>query len=197
MKFNKQEATIYQQDKAKELSKKIESAKDKLKVLSKELKEKFNLPLTNDLRIDINGFQDVFPSLTIQQDLKKIQSLENNFKGEVGQSKNPANSGYILEILKTLLFNKYLNNDFIVVRSSNYDDYINKIDNIILNKKTGEIVCAFDEVASMSGEAFERKKKQVLDLNKQGGVFLKYGFSLKENKIEKGSFENLTCFYLP
>lgn len=58
------------------------------------------------------------------------------------REKNPAN---IAEIATTLLFDKVLNKDFIIVRASTYDDYENGADHLIIDKQSGAVICGLDE----------------------------------------------------
>lgn len=84
--------------------------------------------------------------------------------------------GRQMEIFTAILFNKMLKDDFIVVPASAYDDYMNGIDTVMVNKKTGDVVCTFDEVhdhkASNRADAKEEKIKKKA---RAGGSTLAYG----------------------
>jgi hypothetical protein len=103
-----------------------------------------------------------------------------------------------MEMLKTVVFDKFLGEDFIVVRSAQYDDVANKIDNVILDRKTGNLVCAFDEVGESSGPKYERKKDGVLRRDREkGGGTLKYGLRVERgNRLVRDKVENVPIFYL-
>ena len=74
--------------------------------------------------------------------------------------------------------------------------------NVVLEKETGSLVCALDEVGESSGPGYEEKKKKVLDRNRrQDGGTLKYGFLPEkdkngENKLTLGRVRNIPLFYL-
>ncbi|MFH1627020.1 MAG: hypothetical protein ABH971_02940 [bacterium] len=73
------------------------------------------------------------------------------------------------------------------------------MDNIILDKETGKIFCALDEVGEMFGDKFKEKRNRVLKKDEYGGVKLKYGLEVDKNKkiilvIEKVS--HIPIFYL-
>ncbi|MFH1780715.1 MAG: hypothetical protein ABH841_01825 [Candidatus Nealsonbacteria bacterium] len=55
--------------------------------------------------------------------------------------------------------------NFMVVRTSEYDDARYGVDTALIHRKTGQIVCGFDEVAAMTGARFEEKKSKVLERN--------------------------------
>ncbi len=104
--------------------------------------------------------------------------------------------GHLFEIIKTVILNKFLEDQFVIVRTSEYDDSKNKVDNIIFERKTGQIVCAFDETFR-SSEDFKRKREIVLNKNLEGGVNLDDGLIYNEKKeIEVQRVSNLPIFCL-
>jgi hypothetical protein len=117
------------------------------------------------------------------------------------------NKPALLESATTILFYKILKDRFLVVKSSEWDDFENAADNIIIDKATGEIVGMFDEVdEKVTGEVKDRgekKDKQVKIIDKalKGGSNIKYGLTFETNaagekKIVKKSFTNIPIFYL-
>lgn len=117
------------------------------------------------------------------------------------------NKPALLESATTILFYKILKDRFLVVKSSEWDDFENGADNIIIDKETGEIVGMFDEVdEKVTGEVKEKgekKDKQVKIIEKalKGGSNIKYGLTFATNaagekKLIKKSFANIPIFYL-
>ncbi|MFW0837792.1 MAG: hypothetical protein ACKKL5_02215 [Candidatus Komeilibacteria bacterium] len=110
--------------------------------------------------------------------------------------------GTIVEMAITSLLYKFLHDKYIVVRASTYDDYANGIDNVIVNKQTGEVICTFDEVYdNREHERVEAKNKKILDKAMRGGAKIKYGFSLErgedgQRKLVKRQIQNIPTFYL-
>lgn len=102
------------------------------------------------------------------------------------------------EMVITALMHKILKERFLIVRSSVFDDYKNGIDNLILDKETGAVICAFDEVLENESDKgktsvkTEKIKKKALG----GGTEAKYGVSLKEGKITRDRLRNIPVFYL-
>jgi len=152
------------------------------------------LPIQDDGRIKESGFNEIYAEKEIEEDAKKVEHLKSRFG--IQENKKEAN-GEKLEILKTAIFNKFLGEDFIVVRSSEFDDFCRHIDNVIVEKKTGNIVSAFDEVSETHGPIYDKKVREVSEKN-ESGASLKYGFSLdKENKIKPSKeINNIPLFYL-
>ena len=123
-------------------------------------------------------------------------------------------AGTQFEILSTAIMHKHMGNRFIVVRSSRYDDERNGVDNILVDTKTGQTVCAFDETnANFKAKALIEKTNKVLSKNlgtdivtelrhgieqKTGdqGVHLKYGIKMTDGKIECSEMEHLPIFLL-
>ena len=70
---------------------------------------------------------------------------------------------------------------------NHYDDIKNGIDNVIIDKKTGNVVCAVDDVGDMTrgNIKYEKKSDTVLGRLREGkGGTLKYGLSFE--KGDKG-----------
>jgi len=157
------------------------------------------VPVNDDCRIDINGFKGVYDAEEVERDerntIKRIERMNHKNFSEIEKEK-PKKTGEQMEIFATAIFHKFLGKDFIVARTSHYDDTKNGVDNIILDKKTGETICSFDEVGDTHGERFKRKREKVLDRNIDGGAKLKYGLGMENNKIVLEPKDNIPIFYL-
>lgn len=111
--------------------------------------------------------------------------------------------GFIAEMAVTGILHKALRERYLVTRSSNFDDKRNGIDNVIVDRETGTVVCAFDDVQDESDggretEKIERIKKKA----REGGSQIKYGLTFesdptsgKRRLIKKG-IRNIPTFYL-
>jgi len=184
MVYRGQEEKILRKDESKALIKeriyKIDSLKDYVKSKFKELG--IAVPIDENLRIDPNNviFKEAIEEnkINLKKDNEKVEKIEEEFERKEGIT-----AGEALEIFKTYLFNKYFSEELICVRTSKYDDYINKIDNIIVNKTDGEILAALDEVADITSGRFERKFEKVKSANIIGGAIIRYAITYKENKI--------------
>ena len=165
------------------------------------------LTISGDARIDMEMFyrKNAMDETEVYADLAGIGAIEQEWQRQAPIGSKPENNddkklrqGERMEVLKTALFQKYLGKDFIVVRSSKYDDVKNGVDNVIVDRHNGNLVCAFDEVSvSEEGDpVFEEKKSRVMIKNAQGGAKLKYGFSIKDQKITLGPINNIPIFYL-
>lgn len=107
--------------------------------------------------------------------------------------------GALGEALVFSLLARALGDRYLVVRSSEFDDYFNGVDTLVVDKKTGETVCAFDEV--VGGELGPRHKEKLEKNRKrveQGEAFgVKYGLSVnREGKFVRTGCENLSGFAL-
>ena len=178
-------------------------------------------------RIDINKFSDVYPEEDIKKDIEKTNEKELNFKEKNEKiqkqkteslsyktspdkiikkkvEKENISQGILFEIFKTSLFNKFLKENFLILRSSRYDDIKNGVDNLILEKNEKNVICAIDDVTQtkLSGY-FEEKKKEILHKNLElNGAQLKYGVYFEKDKngqrlLKKGPLKNIPLFYLP
>lgn len=161
---------------------------EKLKGLEQAVAARLNaegVPVDDNCRIKMDAPEDV----------RLAEELERKWQEKEGE--RIKKDGEQFEILKTIIFNKFLNNDFIIARTSLYDDFVNKVDNVILDKKTGNLVCALDEVADNSGKDFEEKKEKVLARNMKGNEnMLKYGLLMENGKMVPGGADHFPLFYL-
>ena len=199
----------------------IETLSARIKDKSIELRE-FGCPLNEDGRINMAAFEGFYPPDEIKRDQEKVLEREKKFKKDdesvkdkkIGQGRNVAfskegfnpkeNRGEQLEIIVTYVFQQLFNERFLVARSSRYDDVFNGVDHLILDRETGNPVCAFDEIASVSGPLITEKQERILRRNQEGGVALKYGLDLKPSRtglpeIQLSQLKNLPifCFSFP
>ncbi len=105
--------------------------------------------------------------------------------------------GEQFELITAVILEKFLSRRFVVLRSSPHDDFHNGVDTILLDKKTGEIVCAFDEVGADNARLDEKEERAFLTNIRKGGARLDYGFRKNEDgKFVPASINNLPLFYL-
>lgn len=166
---------------------------------SAELKEQFGIPVGSDGRIEMAAFRGVFDD--VDKDEKFVEGILKDWYGKIPSAEELLErDGEKLEMLKMSVLGKHLGSDFAVVRSSNYDDIKNGVDNVIVDINTGNTVCALDEVVGR-GSIFEEKKTKVLNKNIKGeGANLKYGIHLRREegttKLTLGSISNVPIFFL-
>ena len=179
-----------------------ESSVEKLIPFIKEISDnlkKEGVPVGEDCRINMREFSNLYGAEEIEKDGDKIKIYEKEwYEGsseKIAKEKQNEKDGEKLEILTTILFSKFLKDKFIVARSSRYDDIFNGVDTVILEKETGRLVCALDEVADTSGSNLQDKIKNITEKNKKGSK-LKYGLKTENGKPAKGAVEGAPIFYL-
>lgn len=176
-----------------------EKLKTSLEQIAEGLRER-GIPVNNHCRIDMDSFKDIYSLKEVERDKRTIRAWEEKWYGGLSQEqieeKRAKKDGEKFEALKTLIFHKFARENFLIVRTSLYDDIENKVDNFILDSKTGNPVCAYDELVGTSGERFEEKQKKIVEINREGGAKLKYGLTLKGNEWAKGTIKNIPIFYL-
>jgi hypothetical protein len=102
----------------------------------------------------------------------------------------------------TSILYKFLHEDFVVARASHYDDFKGGVDNVIVNKRTGEVVCAFDEVYDgYKPDRLSGKVEKVVKKAKAGGAEIKYGFTFGRDEqgkrtLLRQAIKNIPTFYL-
>ena len=161
------------------------------------------IPVGTNGRIDMSAYKQLYPD--VENDIAKNRDWDEEWFGNVPssqmESKRRQMEGEHLEMLAYGVFLKNLSEDFVVARASSYDDRKNKVDTVILDKKTGALICAFDEVGDTSGADYEKKQELVRDHNlHDGGASLKYGLGVSNEKGKKtvtpSSSMNVPLFYI-
>jgi len=183
--------------------------KEKLEIFLEEISEKLKaegIPVEDDCRIDMGAFGEVYSKEVIQRDRGWVRKCEKEWYGDISEEEikeeKLKRTGEKLEMLKTAIFSKFLEEEFFVVRTSAYDDIKNKSDNVMVEKETGNVICAFDEVGETSGARYEAKKAEVLARNRrETGGRLKYGLRWEKDeegqeKIVLAEVESAPIFYL-
>lgn len=166
--------------------------------VAEKLKEE-GVPVDNDCRIDMDAFKDVYPPESVEGNKRTVEDFENKWYGSSNKSEikkeKSKKKGEQLEMLVTSVFNKFLGSEFITVRSAPYDDIRNKVDNLILEKETGNIVCAFDDVGDTSGYRFKEKERKILERNRRGAS-IRYGLNIKDGELSLEPRDNIPVFCL-
>lgn len=187
-----------------------------------------NLPELHNLlnaegKIQMENFKNIYSSAEIENDKSTIHELELEFSGlndenilkfkkeefhtttldetlkkwKQSQNERP---GAQAEMAITILLNYVLGDDFIVARSSEYDDYKNKTDQILIHKATGQTICSFDDLFSDRPDQKRRQEKldTSLRIAKKGGNQIKYGLLIDpaNNQLKLGEIKNIPNFCL-
>lgn len=175
-----------------------EKLRNYLELIAEDLRNE-GILATSDCRIDISAFDKTYNKEEIEKDEKEVNRLnkvfaeKENLDVEKWMGSKILKPEEQLEMLTTIVFHKNLDSNFVVVRASEYDDYINGVDNIIIHKKSGKVICAFDEVTNFNkrNKYFKSKKETILEKNNKDGVEIKYGITF-QNEGEKMNLEKLS-----
>lgn len=180
---------------AAEIREKTGKLKDFIRSVATSYRGDYKLPLGDDGRLVTSSYEN---AETATQGLRR-------WHGDVADKtvveKDSERDSERLEMLAYAILYKNLRERFIVARASYHDGSINKVHTILLERETGTLVCAFDEVADTSGPDYEKKQDAVRSRNiNRGGASLRDGLRIEErdgNKIiSKGAVENIPLFYI-
>jgi len=167
-----------------ELQLRIEKAKKLLEYLASEAEalRKDGVSIGDDFRLSPDAYGEIYTDEQRKQDREYVAEMEAKYypglsEDEIRESEL-ATDGTQFEILKTALFHKKLKGQFIVVRASRFDDILNGVDNVLVDRRTGKVVCAFDEVSDNVDIDYRRKRAKLDNQNTSEGAQLKYGLSL-------------------
>lgn len=178
--------------------------------MAQELNAKYGAFLNTDCSVNMDSFAGK-RGYDIEADKIEIEAREDSFSdahtenenrlayfADLGlttpekrlaywKEKKEASENEKLEKAVVVLFNKILGPEFLVVRTSTFDDYINRVDTLIVDVKTEKVVGAFDEVRGKAH--FERnreKEAKVLEKAQRGGAYIKYGINLEKDMARGG-----------
>ncbi|MFA6514509.1 MAG: hypothetical protein WCT50_04465 [Patescibacteria group bacterium] len=169
----------------------------RLRDLSERLNTQYGDFLENNSQIKMCG-KDEEASRALIDAKESVWAKDSGKTKEMmlaDREKNPAN---IAEIATTLLFDKVLKDEFIIVRASTYDDYENGADHLIIDKETGAIICGLDDaiLGSSIKDDGEKKKLKIDKKMEKGGAEIKYGLTINEaGSLERKSLEHIPIFY--
>jgi hypothetical protein len=129
-------------------------------------------------------------------DPEKQKKIVAQWRESRGKSK--ANQ---IEMAIMVLFYKILKTEFVVARSAAHDDYQGGMDIFLVDKETGQTLCAIDGVhtddSGIPGRDPNRgKAEKVKKKAERGGARVKYGLTLQEGRLTRSGLKNVPVFYL-
>lgn len=190
----------------RELAEKPKEAREEFKdyYLKEEAERlrKAGFEVDDECRIKPSEFKKIFAPDALQKDEDKVKKIKKEWNQKAQnegyksyKDKPEVIKGETLEMAKILVFNGYwFNKKLISVRTAEYDDIFNGVDEIIFDIETKTPLAAIDETTN----AKDKIKKLFREKMYLGGK-IKYGLGFnKEGNIEKRTYEkNLPLFIIP
>jgi hypothetical protein len=156
----------------------LSDLKVKLVALAERLRADYGEYFTSDGQLNMVGRDTTADTSLVAEKVHDWSTAEGKTSADwlASREKNPAN---ITEIATTLLFDKILGDEFIVVRASTFDDYEHGADQLIIDKQTGAVICGLDDVIGHLGDDGGAKKAEKINRKMaKGGAIIKYGATL-------------------
>lgn len=136
-------------------------------------------------------------------DSELVDSQEQGFAAQSKQSvsewkdKKELNPANLTELALTVMLQRVLPSQFLVVRASAYDDYNNGVDQLIIDRETGNVICGIDEVINRDYQSGPSKKElKIRTKMEKGGFQVKYGAKFDQGNLSLASLKNIPAFYL-
>jgi len=166
--------------------------------ISQEVNESFSHDLLDkEAKIKMNDSPELESDKKFVNEREQEWANVNRKTVEQWQEARDRNPATITELAVTLVLHRLLKERFIVARASTLDDYKYGVDNVLIDKVTGAVVCGFDEVLGFDGDdGGEKKSKKIKDTLSAGGTSLKYGATIVDGKIARQSLKNIPTFFL-
>ena len=184
-------------EKKKPLESYLGALKNGLAEQAQEINYEFPDFLNTDGQIKMVG-REASSDATLVESQEEAFALGIRKTKEEWQKEKENQPSNLMEMALTILLHKYLKKDFIVARASAYDDYNNGVDQVVIDKKSGAIICGFDEVVTHFKDGRAPKKEEKLKRKMlAGGARIKYGAVFnKQGELERASRSYLPAFYL-
>lgn len=172
--------------------------KDKLAQQAEKYNQDYNCSwLNKEAAISMTDHPDWEKDESVSEEQEKQWAKEtgkDHSQWRNDKEKNPSN---LTEIALTLSLQRLLPSNLMVVRSARYDDYNNGVDQLIINRDNGSVVCGIDEVIDRQGNLGPSKKEEKITRKMlQGGARVKYGACVKDGALHLESLKNIPAFYL-
>lgn len=163
--------------------------------LAEQINHEFADFLESDGRIALLGPDQVSDQqLVEQQELALAGAHRSVSEWQASLENNPTT---LAEKSLTIALSDVLGENFIVARAANYDDYNHGVDQVIIDKQTGEILCGFDEVLGHQGDDGGTKKESKLQrIMEKSGAQIKYGASKEDGRLVRRARQHIPAFYL-
>ncbi|MDD3711239.1 MAG: hypothetical protein PHP37_01395 [Patescibacteria group bacterium] len=174
--------------------------KDELKKVSDSLNKEYESSgpiLERDLTIKMDGPDADFHKKVVENK-EMVWASEKSCSISQLKEKKDKDPSVIAEILVSLLLHGCLKDRFLVARASYYDDYENGVDYVLVDKKTGAVVCGFDQVLGIgSDDGSIKKRDKIKKINLKGGAYLEYGITFSQDgELVKKKIKNIPAFFL-
>ena len=182
---------------------------DAMAKMATEINEQYGYVLDSNAKID--WLDDAYDFTDKARDRAQVFDCEAYFMREAGKDINQPGEleawrkehestiGVLNEKVIALVLHRILGEDFLVVRTSDYDDYTSKVDNLIIDKKTGVVICGFDYVLG-EGANSAGKQIKIQKIVDKGGANIRYGLGISDislgGKLHRQSLKNTPAFYL-
>lgn len=188
--FRPEQAAAY----SAEIEESTKKLREFIRSVAADYRNDHNIPLDNEGRLIPASHEDAGSSTEGLRkwhgDVADKTAVKNDWEEENER----------LEMLVYAIFWKNLKEKFVIVRASRHDGDINKVHTVLLEKGTGALVCAFDEVGDTAGADYDRKQEAIRDRNFRGGASLKHGLRLEKRDdravITQGEVRNIPIFYI-
>jgi hypothetical protein len=175
-----------------------------MNLLSKEVNNEYaeyGPVLEEDATIKMEGDDSNYHKelITIKEHVWAKEEKKSLEEWKEKKEKDPA---VIAEMMVTLLLHHKLKDIFLVSRSSTFDDYENGVDYVLMDKKTGAVVCGLDQILGIGQDSGSSKKKDKIEnILLRGGARLEYGLTLEDdfeedNDLVRKKIKNIPSFFL-
>jgi hypothetical protein len=175
-----------------------------MNLLSKEVNKEYaeyGSVLEDDATIKMEGEDSNYHKELIAIK-ERVWAREEKKSLEEWKEKKEKDPAVIAEMMITLLLHSKLKDRFLVSRSSAFDDYEHGVDYVLMDKKTGAVVCGLDQVLGMGQDSGSFKKKDKIEnILNNGGARLEYGLTLgddfeENNDLIRKRINNIPAFFL-
>lgn len=137
---------------------------------AQELRER-GFSVDDTCRIEPGAFAGFYSAESLTKDKKAVEYAESKFETAPSHA-----LGELLEVTKTAAFNSvWFNKRLVALRTAKYDDYVNGIDQLVVDSVSRKPVALVDTTTDLQSKMSELMRKIM-----EGGR-VKYGFGIQED----------------
>jgi len=167
--------------------------RERLRYMAARLNDEYDRSLCSHSGHIETGDRADQEAVSVREEAWAAEQGKDREEWRADREKSPSG---LAEMALTVLFDKILRDDFIVVRASEYDDYENGADQLIIDKETGAVICGLDDVLGHVGDdGGEKKAEKIARKMKSGGATIKYGATVEHGRLVSKSLRHIPMFY--
>lgn len=153
-------------------------------------------------QIKMESYAHIYGAAKVAQDIRTKTIEKEGHQSGYSRQALEMRDGITSEATLFLLLNKLAGDNYMVVRSSDFDDFENGTDLLLVDTRSGKTICAFDETVEDVKSRLSKKTERARNNLQQGyGTRVKYGMKFTHDhnnnpRMELGAVRDIPPLFL-